>query len=95
MVDASVLVKSLGLGGGIGASITCAEGPTAEVGLDETSVEGGKASGASTLLAWAVTSKSIGRLGGRGGGAASPPAGCDERAEIFPSTKLSSSCDED
>ena len=44
MVDASVLVKSLGLGGGIGASITCAEGPTAEVRLDETSVEGGKAS---------------------------------------------------
>jgi len=75
--------------------MTCVGGPTAEARLDETSVEGGKESGALTLLAWTMTSKSIGRLGGRGGGAASPPEGCGEIAEIFPSTKLSSSCDED
>lgn len=51
MVDASAPVKSLGLGGGIGASMTCAGGPTDEAMLDETSVEGGKASGALTPLA--------------------------------------------
>ena len=95
MAEASVPVKSLGLEGGIGASMTCAGGPTAVVRLDETSVVGGKASGALTLLAWAMTSKSIGRLGGRGGGVEASPEGFDEMAEIVPSTKLSSSGDED
>lgn len=92
MVGASAPDKSRGLGGGIGASMLCTgiAGPEARVG--ETSVEGVEASGGLRPLAWAMTSKPFGRLGGIDGGAAPLAEGEGEMAEMFPSTKVSSTC---